>query len=236
MSMDVAKLGPGLWRWTVSHPDWRPENDRPDGWGRMVGSIYAEFPEAVVLIDPLIPAAAADAEHFWRRLDEDVARLARPVLVLVGSVDHGRSADAVAARFLATDRPVRVVGDARIRDNVSCTLHATLDEIALPQGLHAAPVPGMSPGERAFFLDPWRAAVFADAVIGAGGGSVRVAPPSWGVRTPEGRALYDREFRPALRSVAALRPAMLLPSHGDPVLTDGTSALEKALAGPAWGE
>jgi len=234
--MDVQKLGEGLWRWVVPHPDWRPENDRPDGWGRMVASIYAEFDEAVVLIDPLAPSEPADVERFFRRLDEDLARVARPVLVLVGSVDHGRSADAVAVRYLALGRQVRVVGDALIRDKVSCTLHATLDEVALPAGLHAAPVPGMSPGERAFFLDPWRAAVFADAVIGAGEGRVRVAPPSWGVRTPEGRDLYDRAFRPALRSVAAMRPELLLPSHGEPVLKNGTAALEEALGAPAWGE
>jgi hypothetical protein len=234
--MDVAKLGEGLWRWVVPHPDWKPEFDRPDGWGRMVASVYAEYDEALVLIDPLCPVAAADAERFWRKLDEDVARLARPILVLVGSVDHGRSADAVAARYLALGSYVRVVGDAHIRDHVSCTLNATFDEVALPAGLHAAPVPGMSPGERAFFLDPWRAAVFADAVIGSGGGRVRVAPPSWGVKTPEGRELYDREFRPALSSVAAMRPEILLPSHGEPILNGGTAVLQRALLDPSWGE
>jgi hypothetical protein len=94
----------------------------------------------------------------------------------------------------------------------------------------------MSPGERAFFLGPWRAAVFADAVIGAGGGRLRVAPPSWGVRTDEGRALYDREFRPAIRGIAAMRPEIVLPSHGDPVLSGGAAALDDALGAPAWGE
>lgn len=234
--MKVSKLAEGLWRWVIPHPDWKPEFDRPDGWGRMVASIYAEYDEAVVLIDPLVPSEPPDTERFWRSLDDDVARLSRPILVLVGSVDHGRSADAVAARYLALGRSIRVVGDAKIRDAVSCTLHATFDEIALPAGLHAAPVPGMSPGERAFYLDPWRAAVFADAVIGAGGGRVRVAPPSWGVKTPEGRALYDRAFRPSLASVAAMRPELLLPSHGEPVLMNGTAALDEALRAPAWGE
>ena len=234
--MEVSKLAAGLWRWVVPHPDWKPEFDRPDGWGRMVASIYAEYDEAVVLIDPLVPADAADAERFWRSLDDDVARRARPILVLVGSVDHGRSADAVAARYLSLGRSVSVVGDAKIRDAVSCTLHATFDDVALPAGLHAVPVPGMSPGERAFFLDPWRAAVFADAVIGVGGGRVRVAPPSWGVKTKEGRDLYDRAFRPSLQRVAAMRPELLLPSHGEPVLSGGTRALERALTDPPWGE
>ena len=202
----------------------------------MVASVYAEFDEAVVLIDPLVPSDPDDAERFWRNLDDDVSRLARPVLILVGCVDHGRSADLVAGRYLAMGRQVRVVGDAMIRDNASCTLHATFDDVPLPAGLHALPIPGMSPGERAFVLDPWRAAVFADAVIGAGAGRVRVAPPAWGVKTPEGRALYDRAFRPAIRRVAAARPEMLLPSHGAPILAGGTAALYEALAAPAWGE
>jgi hypothetical protein len=234
--MDVTQLGAGLWRWVVPHPEWKPEFDRPDGWGRMVASVYAELDEALVLIDPLVPADPTEADRLWRHLDADVARRARPILVLIGSVDHGRSADVLAGRYLAAGHPVRVVGDAMIRDHVSCTLHATFDDAVLPAGLHALPIPGVSPGERAFVLDPWRAAVFADAVIGAGAGSVRVAPPSWGVKTPEGRALYDRAFRPALRSLAAMRPELLLTSHGEPVLTHGAAALDEALGAPAWGE
>jgi glyoxylase-like metal-dependent hydrolase (beta-lactamase superfamily II) len=234
--MDVSKIRDGLWRFAVPHPEWKPEFDRPDGWGRTVASIYAEFPEAIVLIDPLVPMDGAERERFWRALDRDVRRLATPLLVLIGSVDHGRSADAVAERYLAMGEEVRVVGDAAIRDAVSCVLHATFDDVALPSGLHAVPIPGMSPGETAFVLEPWRAAIFADAVIGAGAHRARVAPPSWGVKTPEGRALYDREFRPAIRRVAAARPEILLPSHGEPVLSGGTAALEEALAAPVWGE
>lgn len=234
--MDVKKIQERLWRWEVPHPDWTPEFDRPDGWAGTVASVYAEYDEAVVLIDPLVPAGAADQERFWQALDRDVLRLARPVLVLVGSVDHGRSADAVAERYLAAGNQLTVVGDAAIRAGVSCTLHATFDEVALPAGLEAVPIPGMSPGETAFVLAPWRVAVFADAVIGAGPGKLRVAPPSWGVKTPVGRALYDRAFRPSIQRIAAAQPEIVLPSHGVPVLTGGASALEAALAAPAWGQ
>jgi len=234
--MEVLKLGAGFWRWVVPHPDWKPEFDRPDGWGRMVASVYAEFDEAVVLIDPLVPHEPTEADRFWRNMDDDVARLAKPVVVLVGCVDHGRSADLVAGRYVALRHSVQVVGDAMIRDDVSCTLHAALDETALPAGVYALPIPGMALGERAFFLEPWRAVVFADAVIGAGAGRVRLAPSSWGVKTSAGRARYDREFRPAVRSVAMMRPEILLPSHGEPVLSGGTAALEEALAAPPWGE
>ncbi len=224
--MEVSKIRDGLWRWEVPHPE----------WGRTVASVYAEYDEAVVLIDPLVPTDAADQERFWKALDRDVSRLARRVLVLVGSVDHGRSVDAVAARYLAAGQELSVVGDAAIRDAVSCALHATFDEVVLPVGLRAVPIPGMLPGETAFVLDPWRAAVFADAVIGAGEGKLRVAPPSWGVKTPAGRALYDRAFRPSIQRIASALPEIVLPSHGAPALTGGARALESALLAPPWGE
>jgi len=233
--MDGSMVRDGLWRWEVPHPDWKPEFDRPDGWGRMVGCVYAEYDEAVVLIDPLVPLDPADHERFWHALDRDVARLGRPVLILVGNVEHGRSADAVAAHYRALRHEIHVVGDAAIGDAVACVLNATFDKIKLPLGLHAVPIPGLSPGETAFVLDPWRVAVFADAVIGAGAGRVRVAPPSWGVKTPEGRALYERAFRSAVREVASTCPEIVLASHGVPVLSGGTVALKEALAAPPWG-
>jgi broad specificity phosphatase PhoE len=198
--------------------------------------VYAELDEAVVLVDPLLPSDPAQVERFWKALDADLARLARPLLVLVGCVEHGRSADAVAARYRGAAHPVTVVGDAAIRGAVSCRLDATFEEVSLPAGLLALPVVGMSPGERAFFLATWQAAVFADAVIGAGAGSVRVAPPSWGVNTPEGRATYDGGFRASLRAILAHHPEVLLTSHGDPILAGGGAALDEALSAPAWGD
>ena len=234
--MKVSKIGDGLWQWVVPHPGWKPEFDRPDGWGRMVASVYAEYDEAVVLIDPQLPEAGDDLDRFWKSLDRDVSRMDRPLLIVVGSVDHGRSADAVSARYRSAGHKVRIVGDGLIRDAVSCKLDLTFDDVAPPKGFSAVPMPGMSPGERAFVLEPWRAAVFADAVIGAGSGRLRVAPPSWGVRTPAGRALYDREFRAAVRGVAETHPEVVLPSHGEPVLADGAAALDAALSSPPWGE
>jgi glyoxylase-like metal-dependent hydrolase (beta-lactamase superfamily II) len=233
--MNVTKILEGFWIWTVPHPAWKPEFDRPDGWGRAVASVYFESPSGVVLIDPLVPADPADAARFWEALDRDVTRLGGRVVVLIGSVDHGRSADLVAGRERERGVAVSVLGDEAIRGDVSCRLDAGFDSAAFPAGVRAVSIPGISPGETAFFLEAPRAVVFADAVIGAGGGKVRVAPASWGVRTGEGQARYAREFRPALSAVAALSPELLLPSHGEPVLANGAAALEEALAAPAWG-
>jgi len=234
--MLVQKVAEGLWCWAVPHPEWKPEFDRPGGWGQAVASVYAELEGAVVLIDPLLPSAPSELERFWQALDRDVQRLARPVRIVVGCVEHGRSVDAVAARYRGKGSDVMVIGDAAIGDAASCRLDAVFDAVPLPAGIEAIPVVGLSPGERAFFLRPWRAAVFSDAVIGAGGGAVRVAPPTWGVKTPEGRATYDQHFRASLRRVCDLDPEILLPSHGEAVLVGGRAALRAALSAPPWGE
>jgi hypothetical protein len=39
-----------------------------------------------------------------------------------------------------------------------------------------------------------------------------------------------------LCGAAAMRPELVLTSHGEPVLTNGAAALDEALAVPAWGE
>lgn len=234
--MDVTKIREGLWRWLLPHPEWTPDRDRPGGWGQFVGSVYYEAPDALVLIDPLAPEEGTkDAAKFWKALDADVDRIGRPVVILIGSVDHGRAADRVAARYRKRVE-VAVLGSKKIRDDVSCRLTGTLEDATLPRGVEAHPIVGMMPGETAFVLAKPRAVTFSDAVIGAGGGKLAVAPMSWGVRTPAGRRTYTRGFRPSIAKLLDRRPSIILPSHGEPILKAGGRALRGALESAAWGE
>lgn len=97
--MDVERIAEGLWRWTAVHPEWKAG----EGWDPEVACVYVEEPDAVVLIDPLVPAG--DEERIWRALDRDVERLALPVCVLVTSHWHERSAADVEERYGATREP-----------------------------------------------------------------------------------------------------------------------------------
>lgn len=97
--VEVQQVIGGLWRWTAVHPQWRPG----EGWDPEVACVYAEDPDAVVLIDPLVPAG--EEERFWRALDRDVERLALPVSVLLTSPWHVRSAGIVEARYGAVREP-----------------------------------------------------------------------------------------------------------------------------------
>ena len=87
MAMVVTELATGLWRWTAPHPDWRPDAD----WPQEVGCVYAELPECVGLVDPLVPAG--EEGRFWEALDRDVERLGLPVRVLETVRWHERSVD-----------------------------------------------------------------------------------------------------------------------------------------------
>ena len=93
--MEVQELRPGLWRWTADHPEW----DHAEHWGPEVASVYAELPDAVAVVDPLVPVA--EEERFWSALDRDVERLGRSVFVLLTVHWHERSAAAVLERYNA---------------------------------------------------------------------------------------------------------------------------------------
>jgi len=237
--MDAREIAPGLWRWTASHPAWTPENDRPDGWGRWVGSVYYEPDppgDALVLIDPLAPAEGTDdAASFWAALERDVSRAALPLAILVSNRFHGRSAREIYRRFAGSiGATVHVPAGAEA--HVSCEpTHLFQPGDALPGGVEPHFLEGLVEPEVAFFLRPHRALVFADALLGAGAGAVRVAPPSWG-DGEAGRARYDERFRASLERLLVLDPAMLLTSHGEPALERGAERLAAALRGPAWGE
>jgi glyoxylase-like metal-dependent hydrolase (beta-lactamase superfamily II) len=96
----VQEIETGLWRWTGLHPAWTPADGGPDGWEQEVGCVFYEAPEAVVLVDPLVPME--DRERFFEALDRDVERLGRPVRVLLTVDDHRRSSAELAERYDGT--------------------------------------------------------------------------------------------------------------------------------------
>jgi hypothetical protein len=200
--MEVQELRPGLWRWTATHPEW----EHAEHWGPEVGSVYAELPDALVVVDPLVPAD--EEERFWSALDRDVERLGRPVHVLLTVHWHERTVAAVLDRYRAT-------------------LWRPEEEIELPAGVHAEVVKGSDWREALFFLEPYRALVAGDLLIGENGGIE--FPVSW---FPKDERDWARdELKPRLRErLGALPIELVLVSHGEPVLEDGAAALEKALS------
>jgi hypothetical protein len=200
--MDVQELRPGLWRWTAAHPEW----EHAENWGPEVASVYAELPQALVVIDPLVPAD--EDERFWSALDRDVERLARPVYVLLTVHWHERSVAAVLERYGAT-------------------LWRPGDTGELPDGVQAEVVRGSDWVEALFYLEPYRALVAGDLLIGRDG-EIQL-PVHW---FPKGEQEWaETTLKPELRErLGGLPIDLVLVSHGEPVLTDGDAALERALS------
>jgi glyoxylase-like metal-dependent hydrolase (beta-lactamase superfamily II) len=199
--MDVQELRPGLWRWTASHPQW----DHAENWGPDVGSVYAELPGSLVVVDPLVPED--EEESFWTALDRDVERLGLPVHVLLTVHWHERSVATVLDRYKATLWRPEEKGD-------------------LPTGVHAEVVKGSDWVEAMFFLEPHRALVVGDLLVGTGEGIELTV--DWFPKAEQEWA--EQELKPTLHErLGALPIELVLVSHGDPVLEDGRGALERAL-------
>lgn len=86
--MDAQELRPGLWRWTARHPEWGES---------VVSSAYLETPDAVCLIDPLLPRG--EEEPFFEALDRDVTRVGLPVAIVLTNPWHRRSAAELSLRY-----------------------------------------------------------------------------------------------------------------------------------------
>ena len=200
--MNVQELRPGLWRWTALHPEW----EHAENWGPEVGSVYAELPDSLVVVDPLIPAE--EEETFWSALDRDVERLGLPVHVLLTVHWHERSVATVLDRYKAT-------------------LWRPEESGELPTGVHAEVVKGSDWVEALFFLEPHRALVAGDLLVGTDGG-VQL-PINWFPK--DEREWAERNLKPELRErLSALPVELVIVSHGEPVMEKGAEALRRALA------
>lgn len=184
----MDEIAPGLWRWTGLHPGWTPDAE----WPQEVGCVYFEAPEAVVLIDPLIPPE--DRERFLEALDRDVERAGNRVVVLLTTDSHARSRDELVERYGAGE--------------------------TAPAGVETRETTWY--GERLYWLPAHRAVVAGDVLLDDGKGGVRLADEWLGA---------DRDaVRTALLPLLPLGVERVLVTHGQPVLTGGGKALERALA------
>jgi hypothetical protein len=197
--MELTQIRPGLYRWTASHPAYEPdaEPDSPADWPEQVGCVAYEAPDALVLIDPLVPDA------LWPALD----RLAegRRVAVLTTIGFHRRSRDAVAERYGASTSRAKKT---------------------LPRGVETLPI--RRAGETMVWMPEHAALVPGDRILGGRDGGLRLCPDSWLGYLSSG--MTGAELREALRPLLRLPIELVLVSHGDPVLSGGRDALERALA------
>jgi hypothetical protein len=133
--------------------------------------------------------------------------------------------------FAALDRDVERRG-LPVAVLLTCDWHArSADELAGRydasaegrDGVEAHELPEVE--ERIWWIPEHGTLVPGDVLLGAADGGIRVCPDSWlgGRSTPE-------SIRAALHPLLDLPVERVLVSHGEPVLTGGRAALERALA------
>ncbi|MFL5952058.1 MAG: hypothetical protein ACJ74M_10690 [Gaiellaceae bacterium] len=185
----IEEIRPGLKRWAGPHPEFDPVGDDIGESYTDVASTLFHADDALVFIDPLIPA------ELWPELDDEVKASGKPVVVLTTIYFHERSRDDVARRYGG-----RLGGDvAGVR-----------------------PFSAERADEVAYWLEAPRAVVFGDAVLGDNAGGLRITP--W-ARSAEGL----EQTRQALLPLLELPVEVVLPAHGDAVLSNGREALARAL-------
>jgi hypothetical protein len=202
---ELRRIRPGLWRWTVPHPDWVAESKpgSPSDWPRDVGCVLCDAPDATVLIDPLV-GEGDDRPLEW--LDRHVERRGLPVTILTTIKWHRRSRDELANRYGArTSRARR----------------------ALPDGVEAKPIHGA--GETMYWLVEHHALVPGDRLLGVPGHGLRLCPESWLSYLPRSSRPSIAELAARVRPLLELPIASVLVSHGEPVLSGGREALAQAL-------
>jgi hypothetical protein len=200
----LRELLPGLYRWTARHPDAEadPQPGSPADWGPDVGSVAYAARDALVLVDPLVPA---DRSDLGRELDEVVRSHSRPVVILTTLQFHRRSREELAARYGASTSRAKK---------------------ALPEGVETIQIRGA--GETMVWLPEHRALIPGDRLLGGDSGGLRLCPESWLRYLPS--KMKQAQLRKALRPVLDLPVEMVLVSHGEPVLSGGREALAKALS------
>jgi glyoxylase-like metal-dependent hydrolase (beta-lactamase superfamily II) len=208
--VDVARIAPGLWRWTGHHEEWKQD----------VGSVYCETENGVVLVDPLVPPE--DTTRFWEALDRDVESVGLSVHVLVTVFWHTRSAAAMIERYGSRVwAPAR--GKAAIARRAGSVTDAYRPGARLPGGIEALRTARAT--EVVYWIPRHRALVPGDVLLGDGKGGIRMCPESW-LPAKTGHA----ELAASLQPLLELDVERVLVSHGEPVLDGAHDALAAAVA------
>ena len=143
-------VGPGLWIWRLSYPDWHKDA----GWPEVVTSTCVESGGEVAVLDPLAPPVGS---AIWERLDAQP-----PTLAVVLKPDHVRDVDFFVQRY-----GCRAFGPWLFwRSNIPETeLEPIEPGSELPGGLLALD-DGRGRMETPLWLPERRTIVFADGMIG----------------------------------------------------------------------
>jgi hypothetical protein len=219
------ELADGLWSWSTRHPEWHPGD-----FGSEVVSFAARTSEALLLVDPQLPAE--ESATVLALLDSEATAAGR-IAILITIPYHVRSAEPLWERYRA-GQEVSVHGHAAARKRLRAAVGA-FSPIEpgreLPGGVIPYAIGRPQRYESPLHLPAHDALIFGDAVVGVDD-RLRV----WSDRRIDEDVLrfYRERFNPTLEPLVAIAANRMLMTHGPSVLESGTEALREALAAPPW--
>ena len=204
----MDELADGLWRWTARHGEWHPGE-----WGSQVASFALDAGDVLLLVDPLVTD-----DGFLDPL------VSGPVAILITIPYHTRSAEPLSERYGA-----KIYGHPAVAKRLRKARVEPIDG-ELPGGARAFTIPRRF--ETPIHLPSHEALAFGDAIVTTPEDELRL----WhGEPVDEKRERWYRErFVPTLEPMRSLDLERVLVTHGEPVLRDGSAALEAALQAPPW--
>jgi hypothetical protein len=223
----MEHLRDGLWRWTARHPEWHPGE-----FGAEVACFAAHAGDTMLLIDPLLPGEEAAAESRSSVLAILDATLSDRLAILITIPYHVRSSEELWRRY-ENDAEITVHGHPACakRLNDTSAFHPIELGVPLPGGVTAHTIGKPRRYETPFYLPSHGALVFGDAVAETDGRLVVWATDKV---TQTVERFYRERFNPTLEPLLELAFDAVLPTHGQPILTNGKKALKQALAARPW--
>jgi len=217
----MQKLTQGLWRWTARHPEWHPGE-----FGAEVACFAAQAGDTTLLIDPLIPP---DPGPVLETID---ASLNGRLAILITIPYHVRSSEDLWLRY-------RKYAEATIHGHRACTKRLKDDSgfreiepgTQLPGGVTAHTIGKPRRYETPLHLPSHDALVFGDAVAETEG---RLVVWSGDKVDAKVERFYSERFNPTLEPLLELQFDAVLPTHGQPLMTNGKRALKRALQSKPW--
>jgi hypothetical protein len=208
----VQELTDGLWRWTARHPEWHPGQ-----WGAEVASFAVDAGDVMLLIDPLVE-------------DEDQldAIVSKPVAILITIPYHVRSAEPLSERYDAT-----IYGHRALPDRLASKKRFREIGGELPGGARAYAIGKPRRYEMPIHLPSHKALATGDALVT----TLEVDLRLWHWREPvdEKRTRWYRErFNPTLQPLLELDLERILVTHGPPIVSYGSAALQAAVDAEPW--
>ena len=219
----MEKLTDGLWRWTARHPEWHPGE-----FGAEVACFAAEADGTTLLIDPLLPA---DPGPVLETID---AARGNRLAILITIPYHVRDAEELWKRYRG-DAETTIHGHRACAKRLSD--RSGFEEVEpgapLPGGVTAYTIGKPRRFEMPIHLPSHKALATGDALVTTLQGDLRIW--HWRDRVDADRIRWYRErFNPTLQPLLDLDLERILVTHGPPIVSYGSAALQAAVDAEPW--